>query len=537
MRFRIVFLLIIFCSAVSCNPKEEPVPVISDTKEENGIVTVTPFEYGGAFRNPMKGWREYFGPGYDTKRSSYPYPFGSIIKEYMQWDKMENIASDGVNKIIEYSDHRWEGVENMNMKVVPRPYIVWEEPYDGGYPVNTYTDNPDDLNGWHWPSDIPAEIISDNDTVPTQGGYFDSQFIPRVKKLVEKLGEAWDNDPRVAYVEMGIIGEWGEQHDPCISTYWAPVHQTEHVAGRTWVPGIEKVLGDAYTAAFKHKKVMVRYAYDFQDYVFGNYWDSFAIDEERERGYNSILKLGDRWKTQPMGGEITWNWGSLYNAGYRSLEDCIDNAQTRQLIINEIRALHTNHLGGVTWADFNDKIFLANASIIQKILGYRYLITEFKYPALIEKGEKFDLSFKVKNTGSSPFYYDWPVEIALLDTLTKQPVWSTVLNDVKITSWLPGDEWNTSTNTYDIPAEEYEVDENISVDEDIPPGRYIISISVLDPAGMLPSLRFAIRNYYTGGRHPIGYTGFGTSIDNYKIDPDDFDDIATDTTLHYIVNK
>jgi hypothetical protein len=537
MKKSIIFPLFLLLIATACQQKDNPIPIVTDTNVKDGIVTVTPFEYGKAFRNPMKGWREYFGPGYDTKRSSYPYPFGSLIKEYMQWDKMENVASDGVDKVIEYSNHRWEGVEDINMKVVPRPFIVWMEPYEGGYATNTYTDNPDDLNGWHWPSDIPGEVISKNDTVPTTGGYFDPQFIPRVKKFIAKLGEAWDNDPRVAYVEMGIIGEWGEHHDPCITTKWRPVYQENHVANRTWVPGIEKVLGDAFSAAFKNKKVMVRYAYEFSDYKFGNYWDSFAIDEELDRGYNSILALGDRWKTEPMGGEITWGWGSLYSAGYRSLEDCVNNPTTRKLITDQIRSLHTNHLGGVTWADFNNNTFLTNASEIQKAMGYRYLITEFKYPAKIESGKNFDISFKVKNIGSSPFYYDWPVEISIIDTLKKQPVWSTVLTNVKISSWMPGDQWNSATNTYTIPAEEYEVKESLKLDKTIPSGKYIITIAVLDPAGMLPSLRFAIRNYFKGGRHPLGYIGVGSDINSYKINPKNFDDLEEDKTLHYIVNK
>ena len=89
---------------------------------------------------------------------------------------------------------------------------------------------------------------------PIIGGYFDPSFPERVEKLVEKLGQAWDNDPRVAYVEMGIIGEWGEHHDPDLSTYWAPHDEPDHVVNRTWIPGMEKILGDAFAKAFKNKK-------------------------------------------------------------------------------------------------------------------------------------------------------------------------------------------------------------------------------------------------------------------------------------------
>ena len=72
----------------------------------------------------MKGWREFFGPGYDRKRDIYPYPFGSMIKEYMQWNMMEDTRDDGVDKVIAYSNHRWEGVEDINVKVIPRGEIL-----------------------------------------------------------------------------------------------------------------------------------------------------------------------------------------------------------------------------------------------------------------------------------------------------------------------------------------------------------------------------------------------------------------------------
>ena len=206
----------------------------------------------------MKGFREFFAPGIDRVREEYPYPYGSLTKEYMQWNMIEDDANDGVDKIIAYSNHRWKGVEDINVKVIPRVFLVWLEPWHGGKPKDPT--NPDDLTGWHWPKGIDPEkgpykqkpnsvgaYVEEKDkNTPISGGYFDPSFPERVKKLVEKLGQAWDNDPRVAYVEMGIIGEWGEHHDPDLSTYWAPHDEPEHVANRTWIPGMEKILGDAF---------------------------------------------------------------------------------------------------------------------------------------------------------------------------------------------------------------------------------------------------------------------------------------------------
>lgn len=537
---RIILVFLAMAGALSAcrkHDEEEKIKPGTSVVLEGGIVRVTPYEYYKAFRNPMKGWREYFGPGYDKKRPEYPYPYGSIIKEYMQWNMMEEVESDGVDKVIAYSNHRWEGVEKQNVKVIPRPYIVWMEPFDGGYAKNTYTSNPDDLNGWHWPSDFSSEVISSDNNTPTIGGYFDPGFADRMQKLVKKLGEAWDNDPRVAYVEMGLIGEFGEHHDPCISTRWRPIFQDFHVENRTWIPGIEKVLGDAFRDAFKNKKVMVRYAYDFPDYQFGIYWDSWAIDEEYDRGYLQMKALGDRWKSQPIGGEITWGWGSLYSMGCRSLEDCLLKPASKNTIVNEIRDLHCNHLGGVTWANFNNNSFFSNAGELQKIMGYHFVIKEFIYPAKVNPGEKANISFEVLNTGSGPFYYDWPVEIAFMNPTTRKVVWKTLLSTPRVSGWMPGDDWDWSMQRYRIPAEKNRISEDIVIPKDIPVGKYVVAISILDPAGNLPSLRFAIFNYWKGGRQPMGYVGVSTDLDSYQIPVSDFDDLQDDRSLYYEYNK
>lgn len=502
---------------------------------ENGRVTIQPAEYPGAIRNPMMGFREFIGPGIDPKRAEYPFPYGTLTKEYMQWDMLEDNAGDGVAKIIAYSNHRWAGVEDINMKVIPRIYIVWMEPWHGGVAKNVYTNHPDDLNGWHWPSDIPGQVRVNDNVTPITGGYFDPTFQNRVKALVAKAGEAWDNDPRVAYVEMGIIGEFGEHHDPDITTYWAPHDEPQHVANRTWIPGIEKTLGDAFKGAFKNKKVMVRYAYEFKDYEFGIYWDSWSQPQEKVRGYDEMKKLGDRWKKQPIGGEITWNWGDL--SKFKTFEEVVADKETRDYTIEQIRNLHCNHLGGITWANFNDPNFVPNAESLQKAMGYRYLVSDFSYPTKIVANTPFNVSFKVTNTGSSPFYYNWPVEISLLDKVTHEKVWSKVLTGVNISEWMPGDNWNMKTNKYTTPPIANSVSQQITLDQNLPDGEYIIAVSVLDPAGMLPSLRFAVNNYFQGGRHPMGYVGVNKEITTYEISKNEFTDMKNDKTLRYKLNK
>ncbi|MCC8154051.1 MAG: nucleoside hydrolase [Tannerellaceae bacterium] len=334
---------------------------------------------------------------------------------------------------------------------------------------------------------------------------------------------------------MGIIGEWGEHHDPDLSTYWPPHDEPEHIENRTWIPGMEKVLGDAFQKAFKNKKVIVRYAYEFNEYEFGIYWDSWSQPQEIVRGYEEMIKLGDRWKTQPIGGEITWNWGDL--ARFRSFEEVVADKPTRDYTIEQIRNLHCNHLGGITWANFNEPEFRKNAEILQKAMGYRFVIQEFSYPVKTKSNSPFTVSFKVTNTGSSPFYYDWPVVVSLLGPETKEKVWDTVLKDVKISEWMPGENWSEEKERYMTPPPVYEVTQKVIPDNPLPEGEWIIALSIADPSGMQPSVRFANENYFTGGYHPMGYMGVNRNISRTELDVSLFDDLRSDTSLRYQLNN
>lgn len=528
----IPFLILLFF--VSCKTQEEIITNPSSTVSvSNNTVTVTPYEYYKPIRNPMMGLREFFAPGRDVRRPEYPYPYGTVIREYMQWNKLENVATDGVDKMTTYSNHRWQGVEDINMKVVPRVFIVWVEPeHTLGIYIND-PKNPDDIFGEHWASDMPPQTKPADLTLPISGGYFTPEFPIRVKTFVEKLAKAWDNDPRVAFVEMAIVGEWGEHHDPDITTFWPPHEHAElgHIANRTWIPGIEKVLGDAFTENFKNKKVVVRYAYEFKNYNFGIEWDVWGEPEEQERGYNQIKKLGDRWKTQVIEGEFGFLGTHL--AKYKNVNELVADKTEMKRYIETFRNLHCSFLGGITWSDFSNPMNAMNYDVVQKNLGYTYVLKEFKYPTKIEKDKPFDISFKVINTGSAPMYYNWPVEIALLNSVTHENVWSTTLSGVDIRTWLPGDNWDMTKEKYLISPETNMINQKLTLDKSIPDGKYIIAISVLDPAGMMPSLRFSTSNYFEGGRHPMGYIGLNSTINGYEINYQDFSDLAADKTLKY----
>ena len=128
-------------------------------------------ETAEAFRNPMKGFRpsRYI---YDQAFSNQEY--ATVYKDYIPYSSLEASAGDGVQKIKDYADARWAGIETRNIKVIPRVLIV----YPG--------------TGEFWPGDIPHD--------GTAGQWNTDTLKNRLAAMVGKLAQAWDNDPRVAAV-------------------------------------------------------------------------------------------------------------------------------------------------------------------------------------------------------------------------------------------------------------------------------------------------------------------------------------------------
>ena len=176
-----------------------------------------------------------------------------------------------------------------------------------------------------------------------------------------------------------------------------------------------------------------------------------------------------------MGGETAFDWGEPLGT---SPNDAVANNLDRLLEV--FRFTHCNYIGWLASYNKTDPVITRNAAEIQKTLGYRFVLDQVSYSKTAEPGGRLAVSFSVKNTGSSPIYYNWPVEVSLLDPDTHQPVWRDTFQNTDITSWLPDSDYSctplySAENTFNLPA-------------DLPAGEYILALSILDPdGGMLPA--------------------------------------------------
>jgi Domain of unknown function (DUF4832) len=439
--------------------------------------TVTLTETPEAFRNPMKGFR----PSRYIPDGAFPDgEYVSTYKHYIPYSALESSAADGVQKIKDWSDASWSGLRAQNRKVIPRVLIV----YPG--------------TGEYW-GDIP------HDGTPAE--WTTATLKSRLVAFVGKLGQAWDNDPRVAAVEMGLWGKWGEHNI-----------YPDQVGGSDRIPAdFQQALGDAFNAAFKTKKFMVRYPNTFaNDTNVGFYWDSFALPDDDNSGGGAGMVTRDVWRTQMLSGEVAYDWGDQSHLG-GSPNGTLSSDGNTDYVIGYVQRLHASSLGWIAQYTPDGGTISANAARLQKALGYRFVITQATFTSAVANGGAMDVTLSVANVGNAPFYYPWPVEISLLDG-ARNVVWRSTFAGADVTHWLSGGSSSALQGTFS---------------PTVPSGTYTLAVAVLDPSGGGPSLRFANTNYYRGGRTPIGRVAVGGASTASAQDLGAFDGLKADDTLSY----
>src|SRR5436190_21259190 len=94
-------------------------------------IVVHPTPYSGPLRNPMMG---FIGPPNGKQE------YATLAREYVKWNTIENSSADGVEKLRAYANAHWKGIEQRNIKVIPRVFLEW--PKGSGmteyWPIDSY---------------------------------------------------------------------------------------------------------------------------------------------------------------------------------------------------------------------------------------------------------------------------------------------------------------------------------------------------------------------------------------------------------------
>jgi Domain of unknown function (DUF4832) len=231
--------------------------------------------------------------------------------------------------------------------------------------------------------------------------YDDARLRRTLINFISALGARYDGDPRIAFIEAGLLGFWGEWHSHPETSKLPPAPLRSDVL-------------NAYQSAFKTTKILVRLPDEENiDRPFGYHDDSFCWDTlgDGKKYMLGRMKLAgpaalEKWQRYPFGGELRPElWEIPYNAeliqaGGQDFYECIAQSHASWLRNNGA------FVGSVT------KLRRSLAAAMARRLGYEFFVSRLN-GQMTSNGLKF--AIMIRNLGVAPFYYPWPVEIAVMD--------------------------------------------------------------------------------------------------------------------------
>lgn len=393
---------------------------------------VHPAAAPGPLDNPLKGWCTYTGG-----RQTQPY---SMVFRYVPWKELE--PRPGEYRFAEWERRTWDIADAAGKHVVIRVYIDWPS-------------SPSGMPDW-----LREQGVRLSPYRQEGGGlspdYDDPRMVSAMVRLIRAMGRRYDRNPRVAFVQMGLLGFWGEWHTSPTRELFAS-------------PATQKRVLLAARAAFPHRQVMTRYPEGFagaQDWL--GYFDDYFPDDTDGPGKWRFLQMMrasgrvDAWKRHCIGGEM------VPRQALKWMGDGF--ARTMQMV----EAAHFSWVGpgNPGLEPTQSPEFVERCRQMVRRMGYEYRITEVRHAPAVRRGDALRVSVAGVNQGVAPFTAAWPVELALLDARDGIAAACTVRADIR--DWLPG----AFTLSARLRAR-------------ATPGRYRLAIGIRDPWTRQPAVGFA----------------------------------------------
>ena len=303
--------------------------------------------------------------------------------------------------------------------------------------------------------------------------YADERLVTTLETFIAAFGKQYDGDARIGFITVGLLGFWGEWHTYPHEDWFASVE-------------VQNRILRAYSNAFKKTRLLVRYpAADSPKLPFGFHDDSFAHSTLPTIDWHFLAQMKrasaiDRWKTQPIGGELRpevqsfiWKRPLPSDQKFEDFRECV-------------RRTHCSWL--LNQHAFNrrlpDKEF-QRATAAAKSLGYELFVSS-AHLSLDRKSKSFRVSVTAENRGVAPFYYDWPVQLRVENRAGET---SNSATSWKLTSVLPGrtTRWQHAIRMGELSK-----------------GNYRISMRVANPLKNGKPFHFANRERKNDGWLPLG---------------------------------
>lgn len=224
--------------------------------------------------------------------------------------------------------------------------------------------------------------------------------------------EDYDGDPRIGFIELGLVGFWGEWHThPHLE--WMPTETTQNA------------VMEAYDNAFNTTCILVREPrYNSPSYAIGYHDDSFVYSTYDNLPPNTdwyyypklvAYNETNKWTSCPMGGELRpelqetlWNTPSCSFTHPKELHtqtwnEAVELTHASWMLVSQ-----------AFWPGYSGEARIRALEGSRK-LGYALRIDTWMAEP-IPASENIRFSVRIGNVGIAPFYYNWNLELGLFAT-------------------------------------------------------------------------------------------------------------------------
>ncbi|MHA6480726.1 S-layer homology domain-containing protein [Paenibacillus sp. strain BS8-2] len=444
---------------------------------------VYPKEYFGVLNNPYMGWVPWARNKDKDDGESYAQPHRTVYAG-VSWRELEPVRGQ----------FDWEGIEEKYQ------FDFWAE---SGSRINLRlvldlpTSDPEHM-------DIPDWLYEALDEEGDPGVWYDtveigSGFSPNYnselllaehERMVAAVAERYNDDSRIAYIQLGSLGHWGEWHT------WP--------AGSGVFPtlSISDQYVQHYLNVFTNKKIGMRKPFPIaKDHELGLFNDVFGIKSSTNEwvgwtkngwaGIGEFVDPGDDPAEKLAASAMPDFWKYSFSGGEfaeGNPEKWLVNGAIMESL-RQIRESHTAWLGPSAPSDVPAGSELQrNLDAMHNLMGYRFVLEAAKFNQAVRSGDSVDVSMLWNNKGVAPFYFDWPLELRLLDGSGNVAATS-VVADADIRNWLPG---------------RSEVQGSIAIPAGLAAGQYGLAVAILDPEADAPGILLANEGRLEDGSYHIG---------------------------------
>lgn len=307
--------------------------------------------------------------------------------------------------------------------------------------------------------------------------YNDPQYLARAQALFTALGQRYNHDPRLGWLDMSLYGCWGEWNESC--------------GGNTMSAGNRQTLINMQYQAFPNKRFLMFTAHlDSLDYALS----LRRIQPTGVRidclGQNSIGGGRDALASDSTA-RNQWHVAPLY------FEYC--GGPNFQQALADIKTYHASIIGDGAG---NLHSFGSYSSQDQSLLeqnyqasGYRFVLDNVSIPSQLVAGGNFSVVTHWSNINVAPAYHAWTALFQLRDA-AGQVAWQGA-STTNLQTLLP---------TRDATGRDHPITttDHFSLPNTVHSANYTLSLQVVDPTRYYHPLRLAIQGSQPDGSYSLG---------------------------------